>query len=98
MGQRRGARAVCLADRAQTLLWPPPRVVQANGRALFRDVVGASRASADRAGGGRAAPAPAAARAERPRIRLGKPAGGAVVEIGALRVTERGHELLTKLI
>src|SRR5262249_37310179 len=72
VGQRRGARAVRLADTAQTLLWSPPRVVRADGRALFRHVVGAGRTSAHGRGGHRTAAALAAAWAERACVRLGQ--------------------------
>src|SRR5262249_39667166 len=98
MGQRRGARAICLAEGAQTLLRPPPRVVRADGRALLRDVVGAGRTSADGAGGNRAAATFAAARAERARLRLGKPAGGAIMESGALCLMGRGSRFAAWIV
>jgi len=66
----------CLADGAQTLLWPPPRVVRADGRALLRDVVVPAehrptvQEAVERLRHLRAA------RAKRPRLRLGKPTGG----------------------
>ena len=82
------AGALRLADRPQAVLRPPPRMVRQDGRALFRDVVGAGRPSADGQGGDRAARSFQAAWTERSRIRLGEPAGGAVVEDGAVRVRE----------
>ena len=39
--RRRRARALCLADRAQAILRAAGRMVREDGRALFRDVVGA---------------------------------------------------------
>ena len=47
LGERRVAREIRLADRAQALLRAAPRVVRDDGRALLRDVVGAGRAPAD---------------------------------------------------
>ncbi len=64
----------------------PPRMVRDHGRELFRDVVGAGRTPPHRQGGDRTARSPEAQRAERPRLRLGKPAGGKTVEDGALRL------------
>ena len=66
------------------------RVVRDDGRALFRHVVGAGRAPAHGPGGDRAARTSEAQRSERPRLRVGEPAGGANVEDGAVRVSGGG--------
>ena len=62
LGERRVAREVRVADGAQALLRPSPRMVREDGRALLRHVVGACRTPADDYGGDRAARSPEDAR------------------------------------
>ena len=75
----------------QAVLRPPRGMVREARRPLLRDVVGAGRPHPDGAGGDPAARVPTPARPKRPRLRLGKPAGGTALENGAMRMTDRAR-------